>query len=149
METFDLTIRMEDYNSASQRPEFMKQLRNLTLYPSSGMNCELNSFERIQKERPVNAHVITAYHNDAMIGWALLSKERSEFPFMNSDFFNPEDGFLFEVYVDWNYRKKGVATQLFKVAKRFAREETLCVCPHDVPSEGFYRKLSDYNNKHL
>lgn len=149
MDSFHLTIRLEDYNSVAERPDFLKQLRALTLYPSSGMNHELNSFEQIRQQRPVNAHILTAYHENTMIGWALLSKEESDFPFMVADGYKPSDGFLFEVYVGWSHRQKGVATQLFRAAKRFANEEPLCVCPHDEPSTAFYKNFQDCNNKHL
>ena len=149
MKAINLTIRVEDYNIVAERPDFLSKLRALTLYNTSGMNHELDSFEKIRQERPVNVQILTAFRDELMVGWALLSREQSDFPFNVEDGYNPIDGSLFEVYVDPSHRQQGIATELFKAAKRQVNGQRLCVCPHDEPSIKFYQNFLDCNNKHL
>jgi GNAT superfamily N-acetyltransferase len=114
------------------------------------MNHELNNFEKIRQTRPVNCQILTAYRNRELVGWALLSKERSHFGFHNShNGFDPVDGIMFQVFIDPAYRKQGIASELLKVAKRKANGNRLCVCPHDGPSEKFYGNFKNYQPKHL
>ena len=149
MEALNLTIRVEDYNSVAERPDFLKQLRALTLYPSSGMNHELDNFEEVRKIRPVNVHILTAFRGELMVGWALLSREQSDFPFTVEDGYNPIEGSLFEVYVHPDHRQQGIAKELFKTAKRQVNNQRLCVCPHDFTSTRFYQNFADCDLKHL
>lgn len=149
MEDINLTIRVEDYNSVAERPDFLSKLRELTLYRSSGMNHELDNWEKIRKERPVVAQILTAYRNEEMVGWALLSREQSDFPFTVEDAFNPIEGSLFEVYVHPEHRQQGIAKELFKTARRQVNNQKLCVCPHDFTSIKFYENFKDCDLKHL
>jgi GNAT superfamily N-acetyltransferase len=147
---FTLTIKVADYNMVATKPDMVKQLRKLTLSPYSGMNHELNLFERIRKTRPVDCQILTAYRNRELVGWALLSREKTTFTFHNArDGFDPADGILFQVFIAPGFRKQGIASELLKVARRKANGHRLCVCPHDVPSTKFYSNFENYNAKHL
>lgn len=145
-----LTIKVHDYNIAARDPEFVRTLRLLTLNPYSGMNYELNNFAQIRLERDVDCKIITAYHENEFVGWALLSGETTDFQFMNAaDGFDDSKGLLFQVYVQPGWRRKGVASQILEVANKQASGKTLCVCPWDEASGNFYNKHDHYQTKQL
>lgn len=145
---FTLTIRTEDYNLVADRPGFLRELRELSFGPGAGMCHELDNFEKIRQERKVNAEIITAYRSGELVGWALLSKEKSSFCFeRNYDGYSPEYGYLFEVFVDWGHRRQGIGSALLKAAQKRVGKEALCVCPHDNTSTNFFQKFSNINNK--
>lgn len=147
-EFFSLTIRVSDYNLVARKPELLQKLRELTLSPGSGLNHELNAFATISKTRPVKAQIILAYKNRKLVGWALLSKEDSTYPFARVMGFKAHDGALFQVYVHPSYRKQGLASKMFTKAKSICPDE-LCVCPHDVVSHRFYDKFENQYSKVL
>lgn len=154
--THTLTIRVRDFNLVATEPETIKQLRKLTLDKYSGMNEELTALTREAKYRRVKTQVLLAYHQDQvdenpkLVGWALLSKEPSSISFMNTgEYFEPQDGVLLEMFVDPTYRRKGIGTELIKVAKRKAGPYRLCVAPWDNRSVGFYEKFNHYGTKWL
>lgn len=144
-----LTVRVEDYNMVAERPDFLAQLRFLTIDPWSGMNCELTRFEEIRRERRVQAEIITAYQGELLVGWAFVSAELSDFCFHRCEGFDPQHGLLFEVFVHPNHRRQGIASELIKAAKHRAGDRSLCVCPHDDSSTGFYNRFYHFNNKWL
>jgi ribosomal protein S18 acetylase RimI-like enzyme len=144
-----LTVRVQDYNLVAGKPELLKKLRKLTLSPYSGMNYELNNFERIAKVRKVDCKIITVYKESKLVGWAMLSKEPSDFLFRYVDGHDPSNGVLFQVFIHKDYRKQGIATELLRIARRKANRRRLCVCPHDYISEKFYDKFKSYNAKYL
>lgn len=136
-----LTIYVEDYKMVATRPELIKKLRTLTISRYSGMNYELNNFEKINSFRKVNCKILTAYNLNKLVGWALLSKEPSNFTFQRSfNGFEANDGAMFQVYVDYPYRKQGIANELLKVAMR--KEPKLYVCPHDDLSHALFKKIN-------
>jgi len=138
---FTLTIRVEDYNLVAQKPELVKKLRELTIRPTSGMNYELNSLNRIRQTRPVDCKILIAYQNRKMVGWAMLSNEDSIFPFFPfGKYFKASEGSLFEVYINPKNRKQGIASALLKKAIKHTNKK-LCVAPHDLASREFYRKF--------
>src|SRR5208283_3590077 len=94
-----LTIRVQDFNLVAEKPDFIKKIRKLTINPHSGMNSELDNFEKLAKYRNVNVKVLTAFRSKELVAWALLSKEPSTFWFTNVDGFEPHWGQLFQVYV--------------------------------------------------
>ena len=146
----DLTIAVDGYDSVAAIPGMLQSLRQLTLEPTSGMNHELDSFARISQTRSVGALILTANTLDSLVGWALLSKEESDFVFIHSDNgFSPEDGMMFQVYVHPWYRKRGIASRLLQVARSKAGDDRLCVCPHDGPSYRFYDNFQHLEPKHL
>jgi len=138
-----LTVRVQDYNIAAQNPEFIGALRLLTLSRFSGMNHELDSFANISLERDVKCKIITAYHTNELVGWALLSEEQSTFDFSRVDCFNPEHGLMFQVYVQPQYRRQGIAAELMKVANTFSNGKKLWACPWDETSFHFYGKMNE------
>jgi GNAT superfamily N-acetyltransferase len=137
-----LTVQNIDFNLVAERPALLENLRKLTLNANSGMNYELNWMLNEVKYRKINCQVLLAYRFKDLIGWALLSKESSNFYFPMSYGFNSTDGWLFEVYVEPKSRKRGIASELYKTARSFIKEETLCVCPWDDQSERFYNKVA-------
>jgi GNAT superfamily N-acetyltransferase len=147
---FSLTIRALDFNLLPQHPELVKQLRKLTLHPYSGLNKELTLLFRLMESRPVQSQILLAYRNQKLVGWALLSKERSYMVFSNThSHFEPEDGMLFEVFIHPDYRRQGIGSELMKVARRKATPYRLCVAPWDAQSRGFYNNFLNYRNKWL
>jgi GNAT superfamily N-acetyltransferase len=145
-----LTIRVEDFNLLALRPGALQKLRKLTLHPHSGMNFELDNFERIRRTRRVECQILLAYRDNELVGWAMMSKEPSDYLFPNAhNGFSPSDGYLFEIYIDPDHRKQGIGTELIKVARRKANGTRLCVCPHDYLSRSFFTNFPNYKNKEL
>ncbi len=145
-----LTVRVQDYNIVAQDPGFIQALRLLTLNPGSGMNYELDNFAQIRLERDVDCKILTAYHGNELVGWAILSGEKTDFCFPNAfNGFKSTDGLLFEVYVQPQHRRRGIAAELLKTANRLASEKQICVCPWDETSESFYNRHNGYNTKYL
>ena len=146
-----LTIRVEDYTLVANKPGMIEKLRELTIAPYSGMNHELTSFESISRYRQVNCQILTAYRRGELVGWALLSKEKSDFYFPNaSEGFEPtRDGVMFQVFIHPNHRREGIASELLKVARRKVSGDRLAICPHDSPSINFYGNFTHYNHKML
>jgi ribosomal protein S18 acetylase RimI-like enzyme len=154
--THTLTIRVRDFNLVATEPETIKQLRKLTLNQYSGMNAELTALTKESKYRTVEAQVLMAYHrekvgdNPKLVGWALFSREPSSSSFYTSgEFFNTHDGVLLEIFVDPAFRRKGIGTEIIKLAKRKAGTHRLCVAPWDDRSIGFYEKFNHYGAKWL
>jgi GNAT superfamily N-acetyltransferase len=148
MAKISLALEVKDANLALKDQELLKLLRRLTLGGRSGMNRELDNFSQVMLERPINCKILLASYEKELIAWALLSKEESDFDFLYQRY-NPEYGFLFEVFVDSKHRRKGVATELIKLAKELIGKETLCICPWDYNSNKFYDNFNELNNKIL
>lgn len=147
--SFPLTVRITDFNLVAKRASFIQQLRSLTLYSGSGMNHELNHLLVSAKTRMVNCKIISAHHHGEMVGWALLSKEATDYHFTRSNAFNPKQGVLFQVFVNPAFRRKGIGTALMKAAKRKAGTSKICVCPWDYVSEGFFNNFEHYRHQKL
>lgn len=149
------TIEILDFNSIYKDKKIISDLRKLTICSYSGMNHELDSLSSLAKKRKVNAKVISVKRNDKIVGWALLSKEDSDFPFGYSlsgnisNFDAKRDGALFEVFVDPNYRRSGIGSALIKKARKHAGPAQLCIAPHDYKSNKFYEKHKKYKQKRL
>lgn len=145
-----LTVRTTDFNLVARQPELLSKLRKLTLNPYSGLNCELNRMLKDVEQRPVNCKVLLAYRFRTLVAWGILSKENTDFKFVNTyNGFRSEQGHLFQVFVHPTYRRQGIATELFKKAKELVGDETLCICPWDARSEGFYRQFPNVQTKCL
>ena len=146
-----LTIRTIDFNLVAQQPKLVAKLRELTITPWSGLNYEMDRMlQDVQEGKSVNCQTLLAYRFDKLIAWAIMSKENTNFHFVNSDTgFKADDGWLFQVFVEKDYRKQGIATELFNAAKKMAGEEVLCVCPHDKKSTDFYTKHSIPSMKYM
>lgn len=145
IDLLSLKIKTENFDIVAKKPTLLKKLRHLTLHPRSGMNFELNHLIKSAATRNVNAKVILAYYKRELVGWALLSREKSEFTFPETyDNFNPARGTLFEVYVDPSYRKQGIGAALLKAGRQRAGSMKLCVAPWDYTSTRFYQNFDHY-----
>lgn len=145
-----INIHLASFNDVIHNPILMQELRELTLGGNSGMNIEMNKFINLAPERKIQAYAAMAYVDTMlgyeMIGWALISKEPARFAFQLQDEFHPEEGVLFEVFVDPAYRRKGIGKALLGFARNFVGNETLCVCPWDSRSNQFYDNCDTIEN---
>ena len=149
-----LIIRVQDFNLVAQNPALLKQLRKLTLSFASGLKKEIANLISLSKSRPVKAQALLAYYQDEiyqnpkLVGWALLSKEESaiSFPHSGKPFYS-SDGYLFEVYIHYKYRRQGIGSKLLKIAKRKAQPYQLCVAPWDDKSLSFYQTFKKHKVK--
>lgn len=148
---FKFSIRVKDFNDILSQQDFslLKNLRTLTLHPGSGMNNELDSLVATFRTRKVNAKAILAYKKSELVGWALLSKEPSNYYFSRQTGFTTSEGYLFEVYVTWAHRRTGIGSQLIAAGRRHAKKEKLCIIPWDTTSTEFYNNFKHYNHKVL
>lgn len=145
---FSLKIRTEDFDNVVEKPELLNKLRTLTLHPGSGMNHELNHMIRNARIRSINAKVILAYRKRELVGWALLSREKTDFTFARSfSGYTPEQGTMLQVFVNPDYRRQGIGSALVKAARKKAGPMQLCICPWDNRSEKFYENFEHY--KHI
>jgi ribosomal protein S18 acetylase RimI-like enzyme len=142
-------IELFDFNKIYKNNKIISELRKLTLFSRSGMNHELNNLSELADERKVNVKIIAVKRNNKIIGWAILSKEDSDFGFGKGPFVAKRDGALFEVFVAPAFRRMGVGTALLKKARKHAGSAHLCVAPHDHKSDNFYAKHKQYKQKRL
>jgi GNAT superfamily N-acetyltransferase len=147
---FSLKIRTEDFNTVAEKPELLNRLRKLTLHPASGMNHELNNMIQQAKIRTVEAKVLMAYRKRELVGWALLSKEPTDYTFRRSwTGFTPNQGTLLQVFVNPDYRRQGIGSALVKASRKKAGNAQLCICPWDYQSENFYKNFEHYKHVKL
>jgi GNAT superfamily N-acetyltransferase len=145
-----LTVRVQDFNVVAHQPDLLSKLRELTLSPYSGLNCELNRMLSDIETRPVNCQVLLGYRFRKLVAWGILSKETTDFHFAHSSQgFNADEGLLFQVFVDPSFRRQGIASELYKKAQQLTNGQVLHVCPWDERSVGFYTKFSDVEVKWL
>ena len=145
-----LTIRTLDFNLVARQPELLAKLRKLTLNPYSGLNCELSRMLNDVEHRSVDCQVILAYRFRTLVGWAILSKENTDFHFSRSHTgFRADDGKMFQVFVDPAHRRQGIASEIYKKAQQLTNGEVLHVCPWDDRSTNFYTRLSNVQTKWL
>lgn len=138
-----LTIRVLDFNLVAKQPDLLVKLRKLTLSPSSGLNHELDHMEVNAKVRAVNAKIILASRFNNLVGWGLLSKEDSNFNFPATyDHFRSANGHLFQVFVNPEYRRQGIASEIFKKANDLVGDEVVHICPWDNAGYHFYSKFN-------
>lgn len=134
--------------------DIFPHLYQLTLYKNtitSGMTYELNNLKRLSKVKKVDAKVILAYKEDKLVAWALMSRECSNFKMsLNEYWFNPlTDGILFEIFVDKNFRRMGIGTEIVKIAKKKAYPYNLCFVPWNEDSSLFYQQFKNIKHKFI
>src|SRR5260221_12480401 len=145
-----LTVRIVDFNLVARQPELLDELRKLTLSPYSGLNHELTRMLKDAKEREVKCQVLLAYRFRKLVGWAILSKETTQFSFSRSyEGFKAENGVMFQVFVDPSHRREGIASEIYKKAQQLTNNELLHVCPWDEKSTNFYTRTSKVQTKLL
>lgn len=144
----DLIIRVKNFNEIANDLILLKSLKRLTLNYFSGMSHELRSFEKISKIREVKAKIILSYIKNELVGWALMSKEPSDYFFKKlPQGFDPSYGVLFEIFISYFYRRQGIGTEMLKVARRKADPYKLYFVPWNNISDKFYNKFKRYNYK--
>lgn len=150
MAKIPLIVKVRDYNAIANNKSLLQKLRELTLHGYSGMNAELDYLAEQAPTRKVKTKVLLAYHEQDLIGWAILSQESSGYWFcrVNSTF-DSKYGVLFEVFVDEKYRRKGVASALVEKAKTKVGSRKLCFVPWDSQSYAFYGKFNHINHMEL
>jgi len=145
-----LTVRTVDFNLVAKQPDLLAKLRKLTLNTYSGLNHELTRMLNAVEERTVNCKILLAYRFNDLVAWAILSKEDTDFVFYETmDGFKKEDGWLFQVFVDNNHRRQGIASAIYEKAASHIGGDTICVCPWDNNSHQFYNKFPDVKRKNL
>lgn len=153
----NLVIKVRDFNLLLQDDLMIGQLKEMTLYRGekmSGMTYEIDQFRKIALTRPVKAKALLAYYEDKLVGWALLSREQSDFMnrdcVYNKEWFNPEEhGCLLEVYVEPSFRRKGIGKKLVKIARKKASPYPLAFVPWDHTSSKFYSNFKHYPHEDL
>lgn len=139
-----LTIRVQDFNLVAKQPDLVEKLRELTLSPTSGLNFELTRMLKDAKQRAVDCRIILASRFGNLAGWAILSKEDTDYPFAKAyNGFRSEQGYLFQAFVSEPVRRQGIGSELMKTAFNLAKGQTVFVCPWDERSEGFYYNFED------
>lgn len=125
------TIEMDDIVSDN---ELLSVARYLTIFPSSGMNKALDYYRELHKERSVNALGIFAYHMAMPIGWALFTYESDAYSF------DPVEGqACAQIFVQPEYRRQGVGSELIKLVGKMAQPDIVKV--YDYENYSFFRPL--------
>lgn len=139
-----LTIRSVDFNLIAKKPSWIDKLRKLTLHSYSGMNYELNHLLQDIPFKKVKARVILAHHHKELAGWGIISNEDSNFGFAGAKVpYSSSHGWLFEVYVDLNHRRKGIGSEIFRKAQKLIKNDNICVSAWSEESKRFYNKKSN------
>lgn len=142
-----------DANKALQNHYLIKSFRRLTLYQFSGMNCELDDLLDLAKNKKINAKMVMAHINNVMVGWALMSREPSNFRFTKGlyDKNVAKKYTLVEIFINPKYRRKGIGTAILQRALKLTsitKHQPFAVAPHDDPSENLFKKI-DKNNSFM
>lgn len=147
--TYYLKIKTEDFNKVAKKQHLLSKLRELSLGPDSGLNYELDQMGAKVNFKKVKAKILLAYFKKQLIGWALLSKEETDYAFSPDTKFDPIKGALFQVYVHPDFRNEGIGTELLKMARKKAGNSILYFCPWDKKSIKFFAKFKHYKHECL
>ncbi len=145
-----LTIKVLDFSLVAKQPDLVAQLRELTIAPHSGLNHELTRMLKDVQEREVNCKIILAYRWKQLIGWAICSKEDSDFIFTSEETkFRAQNGRMFQLFVKESHRRQGIGSEMYKAAVEIAGTERLYVSPWSNISYHFYSKFPSLNRENL
>lgn len=145
-----LTVRVRDINLVAKRPKLVSELRKLTLSPTSGLSYDLTQMLREAGNREVKCKVLLAYRWTKLVGWAMLSREGTDFIFnKEGEFYRGKQGPLFQVYVAPEYRRQGIASALYLKASRSLGKETIHITPWDEAGFALYATFPGVNRKYL
>jgi ribosomal protein S18 acetylase RimI-like enzyme len=144
-----LTIRTLDLNLVAKHPDLVSKMRELTLGPHSGLNYELNRMLKDCQTREVNCKILLAYRFKELIGWALLSKEDTDFFINSQGGFHGADGWMFQLYVNPSHRRAKIGSELYRTALKTVGNEVLHVSPWSDASYKFYAALPNANRIEL
>jgi len=145
-------IKVVDFNNIANNYAIINKLRKLTLHNRSGMNYELDNLLNLSKIKEVNCKVILSHINDELVGWALLSLEPSNVIYSVMDYdksYNSGYGALFQIFIHPDHRKKGIGSEIIKVAKRKVNNKNMCICPWDSKSYSFFAKFNNFSLKEM
>src|SRR5271165_3236661 len=113
-------VEMDDIVSS---PNLLDRLRELTLMPSSGMNCALTLYSHMYNAngKSIDALAILAkVPNNNIIGWSLFTYESDGLNFLPA-----KNNVCSHTYVHPEYRKYGVGGKLFLKAIDLAGNNTI------------------------
>lgn len=145
-----LTIKVVDFNLVAKQPDLIAQLRDLTIAPHSGLNHELTQLGLKAMEREVNCKILLAYRWNQLIGWAICSKEDSDFIFTSEETrFRAKNGWMFQLFVKESHRRQGIGSEIYKKAVEIVGTEKLYVSPWSNASYHFYSNFPDLNRENL
>ena len=144
-----LTIRSLDFNLVAKQPDLVAKMRELTLAPHSGLNYVLNRLLKDVQERQVNCKILLAYRFRELVGWAILSKEDTDFFYNDEGGFHGEDGWMFQVFVNPSARRTGIGSEIYKTALKLVGLDIIHISPWNDVSYKFYANFTNTNSKHL
>jgi GNAT superfamily N-acetyltransferase len=128
-------IEIVDMDRIITDPTLELECRRLSHGGSSGMNKALDHYHDVKRTdtRPIDAKGIFAKYMRQYIGWALWTRETDNYSF------NPAPGRVaFQIYVNHEYRRKGIGTKLFNAAQTLVQpHEQLHV--YYVSNPAFFR----------
>lgn len=148
----NLQFFVKEFNDVAKDFKLVSVLRSLTLNRNSGMNNELTTLSNLATTRKVNCKVLLCYDNTDVVGWALVSRESSEFNFFGTckGFSVSElNGVLFEVFVKSSHRRRGIGSEFIKMAKKRAGTKHLCISPWDKRSQKFFSNFEHYKHRKI
>lgn len=142
----ELSLKTFEMDNVLKDLAFVARLRQLSLGGFSGMNVALNAFIAEKDNRHIDAKAIVAYvinkggeeNLSNARGWALWTKDES------TDRYRQKRGIIFQVFVEWNYRRQGIASKLLKKAMEYSGGEPTMVYWHDEPD--FFQRHRDAGN---
>src|SRR5574337_1150490 len=123
------------FNDIAENVNLLNKLRSLTVAPYSVMNHERMHLEsKADQNEYVDCDILVAKINKKLVASARLSREPSNFLFLNTDGYQPSQGALFQVFVDPEYRRQGIGSKLIEKAKQMSLNSALCIAPWDYAS---------------
>jgi len=134
---------LHDFNEILNSPILMGRVRSLTLHANSGLNFEIDHLiDQTRLKKRVKAKAIVAYKNDEAIGWLLMTREEAGRYTPSGNTFKASFGVMVQLFVDHEFRKQKIGTNLVKIARKHSGPYKLCVCPWDYKSEKFFSSRS-------
>lgn len=135
----EVVLRVVPMDQILNTPELLAVARKLTLKPGSGMNSALDIYTRISHFMTVDALGIFALYRGTYIGWCMLTAESDGVEF------RAQGDLCTHVYVQTDYRRQGVGTQLMNKAIQLAGTNPIKVYGYNnYPF--FHYFLENYSN---
>ena len=135
-----MTLQIVDATPADN-PAIVRLVKELAIYErlADHMTATANDFERALFGAPPQAHALIAFLDDAPVGFALYF-------YTFSTFLGKPGIYLEDIFVESEYRGKGIGSGLLKRLARIARERNCgrvewSVLTWNQPSIDFYHRL--------
>lgn len=110
-----ISVEITEMDAILANPHLEETCRKLSHGGSSGMNCALNHYGAIRRTegRHIDAKGIFAKSIfSKYLGWALFTRETDNYQF------TPAPGHAgFQIYVDYDHRRRGIGSRLFQAAQ--------------------------------